>query len=450
VPVDTELYELLEVPPTASDADVKKAYRKKAKEHHPDKNINDPEASKRFQEIGAAYEILSDPQTREVYDEYGLEGIAGGQGGPGGGVDPADIFAELFGGGGRGGGGGFSFAFGGPGGMGGGPRRSRQQDSIIPYEVTLEDLYNGKHVKMNMEKEIVCAVCRGSGAKSGAKPKPCIKCEGKGWTTSTTPIGHSSFGQARVVCEECEGVGEKLREKDRCKKCKAKKTVKEKKRQEIFVEKGMTDRQRIVLTGEGDQSASLPDPDVPAGDVIFVLKLERHSAFERSGNDLSTKVQITLSEALLGFDRILLTHLDGRGIQVASTAGKVIRPNDTMILRGEGMPHYKSPDRKGDLYVVFDVEFPDEGWAKSVDKTALYPLLPPKKPDLEPRPAVVDTPAYEEGDFVDVRARSFPAGADFLNQSAFSSFQFGADEDAEEAWTDEDDEGEGEPECRTQ
>ncbi|KAI5122537.1 hypothetical protein M0805_005264 [Coniferiporia weirii] len=418
VPVDTELYDLLGVPPTASENDIKKAYRKKAKEHHP--NINDPEASKRFQEIGAAYEILSDPSTREVYDEHGLEGLAGGQGGPGGGMDPADIFAELFGGG--GGGSGFSFSFGGPG-MGG-PRRPRKgQDSVIPYDVTLEDLYNGKQVKMNMEKEIVCLVCHGSGAKGSAKPKPCIKCEGKGWTITTTPMGHSTFGQARVMCDECVGEGEKLREKDRCKKCKGKKTIKEKKRQEIFVEKGMTDRQRIVLHEEGDQS-----PGVTAGDVIFVLKLEPHDAFERSGNDLLAKVQITLSEALLGFDRILLTHLDGRGIQVASPPGKIIRPRDTIVLRDEGMPHYKSPDTKGDLYIVFDIEFPEDSWSKSVDKTTLEMLLPPKKPELEPRPAVVETAAYEEGDFVD----------------------FGADEDDEDAWTDEDENAEGEPECRTQ
>ncbi|THH10874.1 hypothetical protein EW145_g1017 [Phellinidium pouzarii] len=348
--------------------------RHTAKEHHPDKNINDPEASKRFQEIGAAYEILSDSTTREIYDEHGLEGLtgAGEHGGPGG-MDPADIFAEMFGGG-----GGFSFSFGGPGmGGRGGPGRSRKgQDSVIPYEVTLEDLYNGKHVKMNMEKEAICAVCNG------------------------------------------------------CKKCKGKKTVKEKKRQEIFVEKGMTDRQRIILHGEGDQS-----PGSSPGDVIFSLKMTQNNSFERSGNDLLAKVQITLSEALLGFERIILTHLDGRGIRLSSPSGKVIRPGDTIILRGEGMPQYKSPNTKGDLYVAFDVEFPDEGWSKSVDREALETLLPPKKPELEPRPSVVDVVAYEEGDFVD---------------SAFSSFQFGAEDD-EEAWTDDDEDADGEPpECRTQ
>ncbi|PAV16459.1 hypothetical protein PNOK_0807900 [Pyrrhoderma noxium] len=414
MPVETELYDILGVAPDASESEIKRAYYKKAKEHHPDKNINDPEASKRFQEIGTAYEILSDPHTREVYDEAGLEGITGGGGGGRNGMDAADILSELFTNG------GFSFSFGGPG-MGS-RRPGRGEDSIIPYEVSLEDLYNGKQVKMNMERQIVCGSCKGSGAKGSAKPKTCIKCEGRGWTIATTPMGHSTFGQTRVMCEDCEGVGEKLREKDCCKKCKGKKTIKEKKRQEIFVEKGMSDRQRIVLAGEGDQY-----PDSPAGDVIFVLKLKPHASFERSGNDLLTKVQITISEALLGFKRILLTHLDGRGIEV-SRENKVTRPGDTIILRGEGMPHYKNQDTKGDLYLVFDVEFPDDTWAAEVDKKALEPLLPPRKPDLEPRPSVVDEPAYEEAD----------------------SANFGADEDDEDAWIDEDDETDGQPECQTQ
>ena len=99
-----------------------------------------------------------------------------------------------------------------------------------------------------------------------------------------------------------------------------------------------------------------------------MLKARHHESFERSGNDLLAKVQITLSEALLGFSRILLTHLDGRGIEVTSPLGKIIRPKDTIVLRGEGMPQYRNQDLRGDLYVIFDVEFPDSNWASSVDK----------------------------------------------------------------------------------
>lgn len=158
-------------------------------------------------------------------------------------------------------------------------------------------------------------------------------------------------------------------------------------------------------------------------------------------------MSITLSESLLGFSRILLTHLDGRGIRVDSPPGKAIRPGDTIILRGEGMPQYKNPDIKGDLYVVFDVEFPEGDWLKDTDRAALEKILPPKKPELDPLPSVVDDARYNaENDFVDVRNRSFPAGSDFMNGS---SSRFGGDEDDEGVWTDEDDEND-QPECRTQ
>ncbi|TDL25612.1 DnaJ-domain-containing protein [Rickenella mellea] len=431
--VETELYDLLGVETTASEGDIKKAYRKKAKEHHPDKNPNDPEASEKFQAMAAAYEILVDQDSREMYDCHGMEGLTGGSSHGGPGYDPADLFAEFFGGA------GFQFSFGGPGAGPG--RRRKGQDSVIPYDATLEDLYNGKHVKMNVEKEIICVQCKGTGAKGNAKPKECIKCEGNGWTRVTSSLGGNQFGTSKTACMECEGSGMKLRDKDRCKKCKGRKTVQEKKRQEIFIEKGMTDRQRIVLTGEGDQ-----EPDMPTGDVVFVLKAQHHESFERSGNDLLTTVKITLSESLLGFSRVLITHLDGRGIRVTSPSNRIIKPQDTMILRGEGMPQYKHPDQKGNLYIVFDVEFPSEDWLQSVDRTALTALLPPKKPELSPTPVVVDDAQYEDGDIVDVRARSFPAGSDFLNGSFTSQFGEGGDE----AWTDEDEDEGPEPECRHQ
>lgn len=388
-----------------------------AKDLHPDKNPNDPEAIQKFQEMAAAYELLSDPNSRAAYDAHGMEGISNhGPGGPAGGMDPNDFFAQFFGNG-NGNGMGFDFR-----GMGGPGRRRKGQDSVIPYEVSLEDLYNGKSVKMMMEKEVECGTCKGSGAKGSAKPKKCAKCDGKGWTHVQTQIAPSQLGTSRAVCPECEGHGDKLREKDRCKKCKGDKVVKEKTRQEIFVERGMSDGQRIIMAGAGDQ-----EPGLPAGDVIFVLKAQPHKSFERSGNDLATTVKITLSEALLGFDRILVNHLDGRGLRVSSPPGRVINPRQSIVLHGEGMPVYKTPDERGNLYVILDIEMPDQQWMRTIDRTALEALLPPKKTDVEPRPAVVDEAEYEESDMVE-----FGEGAD------------------EEAWEDDDDEGGAEPECRTQ
>ncbi|KAH7911354.1 hypothetical protein BJ138DRAFT_1113287 [Hygrophoropsis aurantiaca] len=434
MPVDTELYDLLGVPPNASEGDIKKAYRKKAKEHHPDKNPNDPEAAQKFQEMAAAYEILSESDSREAYDAHGMSGL----GGSGGGMpaDAAEMFAQFFSAGPT------FFDFGGAGG----PHRRKGQNTEIPYKVTLEDLYNGKSVKMNMEKEIICGTCQGSGARGSAKPKECGQCEGKGWTFVQTKTSPTHLSNMRAKCSDCNGQGSKLREKDRCKKCKGEKIVKEKTRQEIFIEKGMSDGQRIVLAGAGDQ-----EPDIPPGDVIFKLQVEPHDAFERSGSDLLANVSITLSEALLGFSRILITHLDGRGIRVSSPPGKVIKPGQSIKLRGEGMPAYKHPDQKGDLFLILGVEMPDSSWMQGIDTNALAQMLPPKKDEIDSSSIVVDEAAYEESDLVDVRARSFPAGSNFFDQGFASQFGEGDEDDWEDDDGDDDYEhGGGEPECRPQ
>ena len=149
----------------------------------------------------------------------------------------------------------------------------------------------------------------------------------------------------------------------------------------------MTDGQRIILAGAGDQEVSAlvtnyhclgltpsTQPGLPPGDVIFVLKTQRHESFERSGSDLLATVSITLSEALLGFDRIMINHLDGRGVRVASPEGKVITSGTTIILRNEGMPTYKNPDVRGNLYMVLEVEMPSEDWVRAVDQKVCFIL----------------------------------------------------------------------------
>jgi len=215
-----------------------------------------------------------------------------------------------------------------------------------------------------------------------------------------------------------------LKEKDRCKKCKGEKVVKVKTRQEIFIEKGMSDGQRIVLAGAGDQ-----EPGVPTGDVVFLLKAIPHETFERSGNDLLTHITITLSEALLGFSRVIITHLDGRGIKLATPPGKIIKPQDSIVLRGEGMPLYRRPDEKGDLYVLIDIEMPNQDWLSSIDRNVLISVLPPKRTDVDPQPDIVDEANFEESDIID----------------------FGGDENWEDEDEDEHDENINlEPECRPQ
>jgi DnaJ family protein A protein 2 len=243
----------------------------------------------------------------------------------------------------------------------------------------------------------------------------------------------------------------------------------------------MSDGQRIVLAGAGDQEVSncvhylrvrlgftrLLQPGLPPGDVIFVLKTQRHESFERSGSDLLSTVSVTLSEALLGFDRILINHLDGRGVRVASPKGKVLTSGKTIVLRNEGMPTYKNPDMRGNLYIVLKVEMPNEDWMGTVDQKvpilylslvfflcltlilqALATLLPPKKTDIEPLPEIVDEVAFEESTLTEVRARSFPAGSGFFDQALPSQFGEGDENDWED---DEEDDDVGEPpECQPQ
>lgn len=210
----------------------------------------------------------------------------------------------------------------------------------------------------------------------------------------------------------------------------------------------MANQQRIVLAGAGDE-----EPGIPPGDVVFVLKQTPHDSFQRSGNDLLTAVHITLSEALLGFSRILVTHLDGRGIHMTSPPGKIIKPGDSVIAKGEGMPVYKHPDTNGDLYVVFKIDMPGEEWLSTVDRAVcsmifqlcprsrppqqLEKLLPPKRVDVDPRPAVVDEAQFELSDIADARGRPFPTPSDFF------------DHGDEDEWEDEEDDDD-EPECRTQ
>ncbi|KAG9015228.1 hypothetical protein FRB94_004347 [Tulasnella sp. JGI-2019a] len=362
--------------------------------------------------MAEAYETLIDPDSREAYDQFGQN-----DGPPGmGGMNPEDLFAQMFGGG------GMRFE------MGGGPPRGKNgkrkgEDSTIDYKVTLEDLYNGKSPHFNLEKGVICATCKGSGGKPNTKPKKCTGCDGRGMTVIQRSLGGGQVGLSQVVCPECAGEGMKFKDKDRCKKCKGDKTVKEKKQVEIFIEKGMADKQKIVLHGEGDQ-----EPGVETGDLIFVLRLEPHTTFERSGSDLLTTVHITLSEALLGFSRILITHLDGRGIRVASEKDKIIRNNDTIVIRGEGMPIAKRPDEKGDLFITFQVDFPPDDWLKGLDIKSVEQLLPPKKGDLWPTPAVVDDAEYEKADVAD----------------------FGANDEDDENWTDDEDDEAGPGDCRPQ
>ncbi|GAA6037514.1 hypothetical protein JCM8097_008229 [Rhodosporidiobolus ruineniae] len=396
-PVETALYEVLGVSPDCSDAELKKAYRRKALEHHPDKqaagNDGQPADSSVFIEIQHAFEVLSDPNSRAEYDELGDPRTRDQRGG--GGMDEAeafqDFFAEMFGGGGMGG-------FGGPPpGMGGGgrPRQRRKTQtapSNVDLPVTLEELYAGAQKKIEIERTRTCGGCSGSGARPGRQPKPCVKCSGQGQTYTMKQAG-PYMARVPITCPLCKGKGVKVRDQDACKKCRGARTVKEKKKLEFFLERGLHFGEKIVLKGEGDES---PDSSAP-GDLHIVVRPLPHPSFilvdpspsryDRPA-DLEITLSLTLSESLLGFSRLVLVHLDGRGLRVTQPppgrpGWRVLKTGDEVVVKSEGMWR---KGHSGDLVVKIEVETPSEQWAMDLAEKGgidtLRGLLPPRRPDL--------------------------------------------------------------------
>lgn len=187
-----------------------------------------------------------------------------------------------------------------------------------------------------------------------------------------------SLEQATFTCDSCQGGGQIYNDKDKCRKCKGRKIVSEKKVLELYIPRGSHDGDSIVLQGEADQA-----PDQVPGDIIFILQQKEHSIFKRSGDNLLAEVEITLVEALCGLSRVVLKHLDGRGLHInhQKPSGGVLRPGQVLRLRGEGMP-FKRSDGKGDLYLKVQILFPEDGWLQNEKTTSklkkILPNSPPK------------------------------------------------------------------------
>ncbi|KAF5275686.1 hypothetical protein FQA39_LY06798 [Lamprigera yunnana] len=360
---DNKLYEILSVSRSASDGEIKKAYRKLAKEFHPDKN---PEEGHRFKEISYAYEVLSDPKKRQVYDKYGLKGMQEGgmQEGMFGGAE--DLLSRLFG----------NDLFGNFG-MGGMRRRQRGEDTIHPLKVTLEDIYNGKTTKLQLSKNVLCSTCSGKGSKNDIA-LTCRTCQGSGIKVTYRQLGPGMTQQMQSRCPQCHGEGEIISEKDRCNACHGKKVCNETKILEVHVDKGMKQNQKIFFRGEGDQQ-----PNVEPGDVVIVLQQKPHEIFQRDGDDLHINHGVTLTEALCGFS-FVVHHLDGRDLLIKHSPGEVIKPGEVRMIPGEGMPHYKNPFEKGNMYVTFEVVFPKNHFANEMQLKELENALPPRTPFTMP------------------------------------------------------------------
>jgi len=342
-----EFYEILEVAQNASQDDIRKSYRKKVVKAHPDKG-GDPEEFKRLQ---AAYEILSNPEKRELYDKYGVDGIKEG----GGGMDP---FEGIFGG-----------LFGGRGGRGAGKPQAKKMKPIVKdIKVTLEDIYQGKMKKVTYQRHRVCEGCEGKGGKDAKK---CSTCKGSGVVEKVVQLGPGFISSSRAACHDCRGEGTTFDKANKCKVCKGQKINAEEKTLEVPIEQGAPNDHHVSFSGEGDET-----PGVMAGDVIIRFIVEPHKKFERKGADLYYQKTISLYEALTG-TAFYIEHLDGKKLLVATNPGDVLTPNVIKEIKGKGMSFFRDAMSHGNLYVQFNIEFPKKNELKNPED--LKKILPVPK-----------------------------------------------------------------------
>uniref|UniRef100_A0A0N5AKM7 DnaJ subfamily A member 2 n=1 Tax=Syphacia muris TaxID=451379 RepID=A0A0N5AKM7_9BILA len=360
-PVETTLYDILRVKPNATEDEIKKSYRQLAKEYHPDKNPNHGE---KFKEISFAYEVLSNPERREIYDERGLDGIK--EGGSGG-FSGEDLFSSLFGNG------PFSFF------SGGSKRRRVGDDKVEMLTIELEDFYKGATKPLKFSRRIICEACSGTGSKDGDTHE-CFSCKGLGTKIQCRRIAVGMIQQTTVRCPDCNGEGTRISEQNRCVQCKGAKTVMVTETVEVRVEKGMSEGTKLTFSGLADA-----EPGIETGDLKVVLRQEPHELFVRDDQDLIMHKKITLCDALCGV-RFVVKHLDGSEIVLVYPKGSVLEPNCIRGVTGLGMPCYRKKGCFGNLYVAFEVEFPDGiSLKKDEDFETLATLLGGRKP-TEPEP----------------------------------------------------------------
>ncbi len=330
-----DYYEILGVPKSADEAALKAAYRKLAMQHHPDKNQGNKEAEVKFKELNEAYQVLSDPQKRQLYNQHGHRAFENGGGGNGQGPEfgdfMSDIFDQFFG---QGGGNGRQRTQGG---------RERGADMRFNLEISLEDAFQGKASSIRVPTAVTCETCTGTGAKPGSKAKQCTTCGGYGRVRAS-----QGFFSIERTCPTCNGRGEVI--DDPCKVCSGAGRVMKDRNLSVNIPAGVEDGTRIRLANEGEGGAK----GGPSGDLYIFLSVKPHQLFQRDGADLFCRVPISMTKAALGGEVEVVT-LDGTKTMVKIPEGT--QTAKQFRLRRKGMPVLRSSD-VGDLYIQVQVETP--------------------------------------------------------------------------------------------
>ena len=352
-----DYYEVLGVEKSASEAEIKKAYRKLAIQYHPDKNPGDKEAEEKFKEAAEAYSVLSDKDKRARYDQFGHAGMGGAAGGGAGGFgqgmsmdDIFSMFGDIFGGG--GGFGGFS-GFGGFGGGGGRPqqRKFRGSDLRVKVKMSLKDISTGVEKKFKLKKYVTCEHCHGSGAEGDSGTETCPNCHGTGSVMRTQ---QSIFGmmQTQTVCPNCNGEGKII--KNKCKHCSGEGITYGEEVVEVKIPAGVAEGMQLTVNGKGNAGKH----NGVAGDLLVVIEEESHPDLIRDENDLIYNLLLSVPTATLG-GTVEIPTIDSKvkvKIEPGTQPGKVLR------LRGKGLPNVNSygySSGTGDLLVNISVYIPE-------------------------------------------------------------------------------------------
>ena len=340
-----DLYEVLGVSKQASDDEIKKAFRKKARELHPDVN-KAPDAEDQFKELNEAYDVLSDPQKRAQYDRFGTVPGAAGGGNPYGGGGYVDL-EDLFGGGFGGMGDIFSSFFGGSGG-GGRTVRRNGRDMSIGLRLTLEEVAEGVKKEIVYDRLAPCPDCDGKGMGPNGREVTCPECGGKGRvvTVQQTFLGNM---QSAVTCPECNGMGTRV--ENPCPECEGQGRVPDRQRVSVEVPQGIRDGQQLRVSGFGEAGIQ----GAPAGDLIVTVRVQPHEFFERDGDDLHARVRISMVQAALGAEVEINGILDDEEIEIKIPEG--CQNEQVIRVRNAGMPRLRSSAR-GDFYAHIDVVIP--------------------------------------------------------------------------------------------